>query len=204
MENFSARDDATIEIPPSVRVCKRAGYRRNRVMLVMVILLVVLSGIWFLGVHPSLQYQTTLQIDRDLNQAEANMQMLLSADRYRSQQNILINEKSLSNYLTIHNTYASQAWQVIVTPANVTTTLRFPGCGQDCTLTAILNIDNSSGNYTQIQVTSVHAQGMLALILSDGELANVFNKNLQNFDRNLTYLAMKVTLLEHAIEVQLH
>ncbi len=200
----STRDETATELPSFEHRGKRTVSILRRVLFTIAILLAALSGIWFLGVRPSLQQQAVLQIDRTLNQAEGGMQMLLSADMYQSPQNSVLSEKSLSHALTVHNAYASQDWQVTITPANVTTILSFPGCGQNCTLTVVLNVGNFPGNYVQLQVISAHAQGMLALVLSDGELVNVLTNNVQIFNWSLTHLAMKITLLEHAIDVQLH
>jgi hypothetical protein len=91
-----------------------------------------------------------------------------------------------------------------VIPANITTTLSFPGCGQNCTLVAVLNVGNSPGNYAQLQLTYAHAQRMLALVLSDDELANFLKSKLQSFNRSLMLLTMRITLLEHAIDVRVH
>jgi len=204
MNTPSTRDAAAPELPPSIHPRKRAGHIWRRVLFTMAFLFTALSGIWFLGVRPSLQQQAVLQIDRTLNGAESEMLQILSADVYQSPQHLLISEKSLSHALTFHNAYESQDEQVTVTPANITTTLSFPGCGQNCILTVILNVDNSIVDYTQLQVTHAHAQGMLALVLSDDELANALQSNLQIFNRSLTFLRMKITLLEHAIDVHLH
>lgn len=204
MGNPSTRDDAATELPPSGRPRKRAGHIWRRALLTMAFLLAALSGIWFLGVRPSLQHQAVLQINRTMNQAETEMFQILSADVYRSPRNILVSEKLISNALTFHNADESQDWQVIVTPASVAITLSFSGCGQNCTLTAVLNVGNSPENDAQLQVTHAHAQGMLALVLSDNELANALQSNLQIFNRSLILLRMKITLLEHAINVHLH
>ena len=50
MKNPSTRDGAATELPPSAYPRKRAGHLGKRVLLAVILLLVALSGIWFLGV----------------------------------------------------------------------------------------------------------------------------------------------------------
>lgn len=213
MENSSMRDDVATKLPPTARLRKRVGRIWMRVLLAVVILLAALSGIWFLGVRPSLQQQAVLQIDRTWNMAMTTAFQGLSIYPH-GPRTILISDTSISKALTFHSAYESQTWQVTVTPAIITLIESLTGCGQDCTFaagcgqgctfTAVLTIENSPYGYEQIQVAHAYAQGGLALIMSDDGLANALNSNLQGFNRALFVSRMKITLLEHAIDVQLH
>lgn len=202
MEELSTRDDAATELPPpAAGLHSRPRHIWKPVLLSIVCLLAILSGIWFLGVRPSLQHQAVLQIDRALNIVVVTGEQYLSV--YPSgPRNFLMSDKSISHALTFHNAYDSDTWQMTVTPANITITVSFAGCGQHCTFTAVLTIVNSPFHYSQIQVIYAHAQGLLALIMSDDELANVLNNNVRITNWIPMVMSMKITLLKHAIYIQ--
>jgi len=196
MENLSTKSNAQTELSQQVCQHKYPGRIWTRIILVLALLLAGMPGTWFLGVRPYLHTQVLSQIHRAWNQAEA-FQALSSVPP--GPQTILLKERLLGQILTNDHADDRQIWQVTVTPASIS--LRMTICGSNCTVTALLAIDNKG----QLQVIRVQMQGMLALILSDGELANDLNSNVQNFSASIRrYRVLKITLLEHAIDVQLY
>lgn len=194
MEKSFTRGGTATKFFPPVRLHKRARYIWMRVLLVLVLVLSALIGVWFLGVRPSLYHQDLMQVESGWNQATAEALQALSTVP-PGPRNILISEKSINTTLNSYHTAQSSVWQVTVMPANVR--VSFTGCEQKCTFTAFLEVGNSG----QIHVTHTQVQGMLALIMSNDELTNALNSNLQYlFIAQIT----KMTVLAHAIDIQFH
>jgi hypothetical protein len=199
MESPSTIGDAKTELPPPPRKLKRAGRIWARALLALVFLLAALIGVWFLGVRPYLHHQALMQVDRAWTRAESETLQYLSIFPDRQRKNLLISETLISNALNTDDNDSVQNWQMTVTPANIH--LSFTACGQNCTVTTVLEVSNTG----QIQVTHVQVQGMFALIMSDAELTNDLNSNLQRFNFAVTEdTVTKITLLEHAIDIQLY
>lgn len=199
MGNPSSPGNAGTELLLPERLRKRAGRIWVRVLLILVLGLITLSGIWFLGVRPSLHQQAVTQVDRAWTMAESATVQYLSIFPYGQRKNLLLSEKLLSNDLNTYDTDSVQNWQVTVTPTNIR--LSFTTCGQNCPVTVTLKVSN----FNEIQVTQVHVQGIFALILSDNELMDLLNSNLQSLNSFVTDSTVrKITLLEHAIDIQLY
>jgi len=166
-----------------------------RMLLALAFGFSALIGVWFLGVRPSLHHQAVVQLDTAWSGAEtwASSYLVNLPDGQRK--NLFLSERLLSDALNTYDAHSVQNWQVAVAPTNIR--LSFTTCGQMCTVTAILSVRNSN----EIQVTQVQVQGMLAFILSDDEAMENLKSHLQFFDLNHT--VTKITLLEHAISIQL-
>ncbi len=199
MRNPSSPGNAGTELLFPEHTHKRAGRIWVRVLLILVLGLITLNGIWFLGVRPSLHQQAVTQVNRAWTMAEGATIQYLSIFPDGQRKNLLVNEKLLSNALNTYDTDSVQNWQVTVTPTNIR--LSFTTCGQNCPVTVILNVSNLN----KIQVTQVQVQGIFTLILSDNELMDLLNRNLQSFNSFVTISTItKITLLEHAIDIQLY
>jgi hypothetical protein len=183
-----------VAFPPPTRKRRRAGRAWGRVLLILVVLLAILSGAWFLGARPYLHNLAQTELIQALDAPESALQLAMLALPPGSQ-TIHTSENSMNVYLSSHDTDQIQALHMTVLPTGMS--LSFTAYGQDCTITALPVVTNGL-----IQVTNVQVQGVLALIMSSDELTSELNDNLQTFSNGMTHKIAKITLLEHEINVQ--
>lgn len=181
-------------VPPSARKRRRAGRVWMSIFLSLVLLLAIVAGVWFLGVRPYLHNLAQTQLDQALAPPES--QMLLAMLVLPPGSPVIHGSESAMNlYLSDHETDQVQNLHMAITPANMS--LSFTVYGQNCTITVVPIVSNG-----QIQMTNVQVQGVLALIMSNDELTNALNSNLQTFSAQMTRQIKKITLREQAIDVQ--
>jgi len=185
---------SAVELPPPTRKKRRAGRIWARLFLVLVLLVAVLVGAWFLGVRPYLHNLAQTELDQALNAPESQM-LLAMLVLPPGKEIIRGSENSMNLYLSGHNTDIVQNLHMTITPAGLS--LSFSVYGQNCTIQALPIVNNG-----QLQVTNVQVQGVLGLIMSNDELTSSLNNNLQNFSAEMTHKITKLTLLEHEIDVQ--
>lgn len=181
-------------LPAPARKRRRAGRIWARLFLVLVLLVAVLAGAWFLGVRPYLHNLVQSELDQALNPPESQMLLAMLA-LPPGKEVIRGSENSMNLYLSGHDTDQVQNLHMTITPAGLN--LSFTAYGQNCAISALPVVTNG-----QLQVTNVQVQGVLGLIMSNDELTSSLNSNLQSFSAEMTHKITKITLLEHEIDVQ--
>lgn len=188
---------SAVELPPPTRRRKKgAGRIWARLLLVLILLVAVLAGAWFLGVRPYLHNLAQTQLDQALNAPESQILLAMIALPPGAQQVIHGSESSMNIYLSAHDSDQIQNLHMTITPTAMN--LSFTVYGQNCSISALPIVTNG-----EIQVTQVQVQGVLNLIMSNDELTSSLNSNLQSFSAQMTHKVSKITLLEHEIDIQL-
>ncbi|MEO7019981.1 MAG: zinc ribbon domain-containing protein [Ktedonobacteraceae bacterium] len=167
-----------------------------RVTLVLLILLVVLAGSWFLGVRPYLNNLAKTQITQAISDAQSQI-VLVQPLLPTGSSTIPLSEKDINNYLSTHTSDQLQHMQVTVTPAGLRMDFTVDGLG--CTLIVVPIAVNGT-----IQVTQVQTQGALGLVLSGDELTSILNTSLPNVVQQMNRTIDKVTLQNHVMNIQMH
>jgi hypothetical protein len=196
VENPFTRSNATIALPLPTCLRKHSWRVWAHVLLALASGFSVLIGIWFVGVRPILHQQAVMQLDTAWSGAESQASMYL-VNLPDGQQNLLFSERLLSDALNASDAHSVQHWQVTVTPAHIR--LSFTTCDQSCLVTVLLSVSQNN----EIQVTQVQVQGMFALIMSNDEFMENLRRFLPVFKPFLSDRVTKITLLEHAISIQL-
>jgi len=190
----ASMNKSALQPPLPTRKRRRAGRIWARLLLVLVLLVAVLVGAWFLGVRPYLHNLDQTQLDQALNPPESQMLLAMLA-LPPGKEIIRGSENSMNLYLSAHDTDTVQNLHMTITPAGLS--LSFTVYGQNNTISALPIVTNG-----QLQVTNVQVQGILGLIMTNDELTSSLNNNLQNFSAEMTHKITKLTLLEHEIDVQ--
>lgn len=190
----ASMNKSAVQLPQPTRKRRRAGRIWARLLLILVLLVAVLVGAWFLGVRPYLHNLAQTQLDQALNPPESQMLLAMLA-LPPGKEIIRGSENSMNLYLSAHDADPVQNLHMTITPAGLS--LSFTVYGQNSTISALPIVNNG-----QLQVTNVQVQGILGLIMSNDELTSSLNNNLQNFSAEMTHKITKLTLLEHEIDVQ--
>ncbi len=167
-----------------------------RVALVLLILLVVLAGSWFLGVRPYLNNLAKTQITQAISDAQSQI-VLVQPLLPTGSSTIPLSEKDINNYLSTHTSDQLQHMQVTVTPAGLRMDFTVDGLG--CTLIVVPVAVNGT-----IQVTQVQTQGALGLVLSGDELTSILNTSLPNIVQQMNRRLDNITLQNHVMNIQMH
>ena len=186
---------------PVARKRRRAGRIWASTFLILILLLAALAGVWFLLARPYLHDLAQTELDRALSVPENQilLSMLAIPPGVPLPANLSVihgTESAMNDYLSKNATDQVQNLQMAITPAGMN--LSFTVYGQNCAVSAVPILSNG-----QIQVTNVQVQGVLGLIMSNDELTQALNSNLQNFSAQMTHKVTKITLLEHEIDVQI-
>jgi type II secretory pathway pseudopilin PulG len=181
---------ATIDRP----VRRRGGILR-RLFLVLILLLAILAGAWFFGVRPYLHAMAQSQLTQALNGAESQM-LIFQLALPSGSQVIHVDESSINNYLSAHNGGQLQNLHATILPDDLK--LDFSAYGFNCTILLLPVARNG-----ELQVTNVHVQGVLWLVMSDDELTSTLNSNFADFSREMHRTLQAITLHEHEMDVQI-
>lgn len=173
---------------------RSAGRVWARVLLVLVLLLAILSAVWFLGVRPYVHNLAQTELDQALSAPESQLQLAMLALPSGSQE-ISASENTINTYLSSHDNDQIQNLRMSILPTGMI--LSFTAYGQDCSITALPIVTNGL-----LQVTNVRVQGVLALIMSSDELTGELDDNLQTFSNGMTHKIAQITLLDQKIKVQ--
>lgn len=183
-------------LPPPVRKRRRAGRIWLNFLLVLVLLVAVLAGAWFLGVRPYVHTMAQARLDQALGEVESQILLAQLALPAGVPQTIHVSESAINAYLSSHSSSQLQNLHASVTSQNVT--LSFTVYGQNCAIALVPIASNG-----QLQVTQVQVQGVLWLIMSNDELASYLNTNLQNFSSQMHRTVQQVTLQNQEITVKI-
>lgn len=167
-----------------------------RVALVLVILLVVLAGSWFLGVRPYLNNLAKTQLNQALSEAQSEISVLKLTLPTGSAV-IPITEANMNSYLSAHASAPLENLHVTIIPTAIR--LDFKVYGFSCTVLAV-----PIPLHGVLQVTNVQIQGLLGLALSSDELTTLLNNSLQSISHEINRSVDGVTLHNQVMDLQIH
>ncbi len=184
-----------VAYPP---VAPGASKRRRkwpmRVLLVSLILLILLTGSWFLGVRPYLNNLAKTQITQSLGEAQ-NEVSLLQSTFPDGPATLTVTETELNQYLSAHAGSQLQNPHMTITPADLQ--MDFKVNGFSCTMIAVPVVFDGA-----LQVTNVQTQGWLGLVLSGDELTTILNTFLQNVGQQMHRHVDSVSLHNQMMVIQ--
>jgi hypothetical protein len=180
--------------PGAVRQPKRRRRIWLRLLLILVILLAVLTGGWFLGLRPYLHGLAQSQLDQALADSQSQIAVLQLA-LPPGPQTVHASEDEINVYLALHETDQLKNLHMTITTTNLQ--LDFQAYGFNCTILAVPIVRGGS-----LQLTDVQVQGVLWLIMSNGELTTDLNNQLQDPNHLMHRSISKITLREHAMDIQ--
>ncbi len=159
------------------------------------LLLLSLLG-WFFVARPTLNRIASDQLNQALDSAVAQIDPARAA-RLPSGP-VRISETLMNNFLTLGHAPSSPVQQATFTVTPAAITLNFTLYGFRCSISAVPQA--SAGRLT---MTAVHAQGIISLVLSDSELAQIINQHLASAQQRLAHPVLAVALQEHEFDLLL-
>lgn len=163
--------------PATPGIGKRRRKWPLRVLLAFLILLILLTGGWFLGVRPYLNNLAKTQITQALDEAQGEVSLLQSTFP-TGPVTLTVTEAELNQYLSTHAGSQLQDPHMTITPDALQLDFKINGLG--CTMVAVpVALDGA------LRVTNVQTQGWLGLVLSSDDLTTILNTFLQNVGQQM-------------------
>lgn len=164
-------------------------------LVTLIVLVLLVTGGWFLLARPYVHNLAATQIDTVLNQGISQIPSqvaLVPAGVFPVQEN------TLNNLITLETAPSDpvQHMQVSITPANMT--INFQVYGYGCTVTGIPAAQNG-----HLVVTNVNVQGLASLIMTSDELTSLLNQKLAQAQAKLNHPVTGVQLKNQELDLVL-
>jgi hypothetical protein len=164
-------------------------------LVTLIVLVLLITGGWFLLARPYLHNLAATQINNVLttgiNQIPAQVTQVPPGV-------LPVQENTLNNLIVLETAPSDpvQHMQISITPANMT--INFQVYGYGCTVTGIPAAQNG-----HLVVTNVNVQGLASLIMSSGELTTLLNQKLAEAQAKLDHPVTGVQLKNQEMDLVL-
>ncbi len=164
-------------------------------LVTLIVLVLLITGGWFLLARPYLHNLAATQINNVLttgiNQIPAQVAQVPAGI-------IPVQENTLNNLITLETAPSDpvQHMTVSITPANMT--MNFQVYGYGCTVTGIPAAQNG-----HLVMTHVNVQGLASLIMSSDELTSLLNQKLAEAQAKLDHPVTGVQLKNQELDLVL-
>ncbi|HLH60242.1 MAG TPA: hypothetical protein VKV20_01055 [Ktedonobacteraceae bacterium] len=177
---------------PPARPRRRFGCL-PKILITLVILALLVTGGWFIGLRPYLHTVAQNQIDQEL--ANSINQIIPIPPPINS---IPVTETMINNLIVLNHSPSDpvQNAHITITPGNLQ--LDFQVYSFSCLVDGKLTVSN--GN---LVVTNVVIQGIIGLIMSPDELTSILNNQLADVQSHIHRSISSVTLKDHEIDIML-
>jgi hypothetical protein len=193
VDNGPGNPPASSQVAPKRRRRRRGCFSGCLVTLIVLVLL--LTGGWFLLARPYLHNLAATQINNVLttgiNQIPAQVTQVPPGV-------FPVQENTLNNLITLETAPSDPVQHMVasITPANMT--INFQVYGYGCTVTGIPAAQNG-----HLVVTNVNVQGLASLIMSSDELTTLLNQKLAVAQAKLDHPVTGVQLKNQELDLVL-
>lgn len=164
-------------------------------LVTLIVLVLLITGGWFLLARPYLHNLAATQINNVLttgiNQIPSQVAMVPAGV-------VPVQENTLNNLITLETAPSDPVQHMVasITPANMT--INFQVYGYGCTVTGIPAAQNG-----HLVVTNVNVQGLASLIMSPDELTSLLNQKLAEAQARLDHPVTGVQLKNQELDLVL-
>jgi hypothetical protein len=161
---------------------------------IIVVLLLLLAGAWFLILRPYADSMAQTQLNNALAQAVDNIPSEVAL--LPSGGTVPISDNTLNLLLSDQSSSSNivQNASITISPQNVV--FKFQVFGFDCSVTSVPIASNG-----KIILTDVTLSGIAGMVMSAEEITNIVNNHLVDAVTRINHSITKVTLKEHEIDL---
>ncbi len=166
-------------------------------LVTLLVLVVVVGAGWVFALRPFLHSLAQAQIDQTLtnavNQIPAQAAQLPPGT-------VQVHENALNNLIVLNSSPSDpvQQAQVHIMPGGVR--LNFQVYGFPCAVTGVPQVINGPLN-GRLVITNVTVEGIVALIMSPGEVTNLANRHLADAQARFKHPIVQVLLKNHELDL---